>query len=365
MSETPTTTNSRAAKVFPVVAILMSLGVMLLAGEGILRLTGKQYIFSRVVSDPVLHHVHPPNFSYIAHHPIGEFPDHTVRFDSEGRVTGPDSTRTAGSADGPRIAFMGDSFVEALQFPYDETFVGLLARAARPGAVVWNYGVSSYSPLLYRLQWEHRVAADHPTHVILMLYGNDVWDDAQYAKHGVRNAQGEIVAVRGPHIGWVRRFLRSSYLFQFVRKYEMRLEWVVFKRGERRGRTVNGFLEEHPDLSPLTAESLGAVCREIQDSGAKLLLTAVPSKYVTLKGSLPGGEEQFADKVKAWARANGVAYLDLVPDFAAAAAKGPLFLNKDIHFNLRGHRVVAEAIHRAWPDVFPGDPVPPGPSASK
>lgn len=357
MTETPISGSARAAKVFPVIAILLSLGIMLLLGEGLLRLTGREVGFSRVVPDPVLHHVHPKSFSYTASHPGGEYTDHPIRFDAEGRVVPPDSAAvSAGAPGGPRIAFMGDSFVEALQFPYAETFVGLLARSAGPGATVWNYGVSSYSPVLYRLQWEHEVAADRPTQVILMLYGNDVWDDAQYAKAAVRNAGGRITAVPGPHLSWFRRFLRGSYLFQFLRKYEMRLEWVVFKRGERRGRTVNGFLEEHPDLSPLTAESLAAVCREIRASGARLLLTAVPSKYVILKGSLPGNEEEFADKVKTWAEANGVAYLDLVPAFAAAAAGGSLFLDQDIHFNARGHRVVAEAIHRAWPDVFPGDP---------
>ena len=42
---------------------------------------------------------------------------------------------------------MGDSFTEAGQVAYANSFVGLLDASAKGVATVKNYGVSSYSPL--------------------------------------------------------------------------------------------------------------------------------------------------------------------------------------------------------------------------
>jgi len=46
------------------------------------------------------------------------------------------------------LAFIGDSFTEGIGLPYEDTFIGQIAKA-RPDLKVVNLGVSSYSPTIY------------------------------------------------------------------------------------------------------------------------------------------------------------------------------------------------------------------------
>ena len=46
------------------------------------------------------------------------------------------------------IAFIGDSFTEGIGLPYEDTFVGQIAKA-RPNLRIVNLGVSSYAPSIY------------------------------------------------------------------------------------------------------------------------------------------------------------------------------------------------------------------------
>lgn len=355
MKKTPTPSpagpSAGTRRVFALILVVLTFGMMMAAGEIVLRVLGLQYIYTRVEPDPVLHHVHPPNFSYVATFPTHEFGGHTVLFDADGLPVDPDGP-IAPEHPVFRVAFMGDSFVEAINVPYEESFVGLLQLGSRDRTEVRNYGVSSYSPVLYRLQWEEKVRAWKPTHVFLMLYGNDVWDDNQYKKAAVRDAEGRITAVPGPRISAVKRLLRKSYMFLFFRKYERQVEWMIFNRGERRGRQVGGYLEEHPDLPQDMKDNLLEIRRGVEATGARFVLTAVPSKYVLREGALPEGETQFCDKVQAWCRETGTTYIDLEGPFSRARAEGPLFFDGDIHFNPAGHRVTAEVLRAAFPGVF-------------
>ena len=99
-------------------------------------------------------------------------------------------------------------------------------------------------------------------------------------------------------------------------------------------------------------------------SGAEIILTAVPSKERTLARTRRTGEPTFSDKVRAWAEANGVPFVDLEVAFYAAADAAvdvgaaregvgePLFLARDIHFTSAGHQLVAETLATAHPTIF-------------
>ena len=61
--------------------------------------------------------------------------------------------------------------------------------------------------------------------------------------------------------------------------------------------------------------------------------------------------DRVADGVLAWLAAEGVAALDLRPRFAASAE--PLYWDTDLHLNVAGHRLVAEAVDEALGDLGP------------
>ncbi|MCO6431148.1 MAG: SGNH/GDSL hydrolase family protein [Deltaproteobacteria bacterium] len=150
--------------------ILFGFTFAAILAELLLRAAGIGYGNSPVESHAVLHHIHPPGYKFTAYDPGGEYGGHEVRYDNLG-------IRRNGEADVSadyKVAFMGDSFVEALSVPAEKSFVGLLQAQAGEKAEMLNFGVSSYSPVLYLLQWREVVKKLSPKAVVVMLYSNDI-----------------------------------------------------------------------------------------------------------------------------------------------------------------------------------------------
>ena len=60
---------------------------------------------------------------------------------------------------------------------------------------VENYRTSSYSPALYLLQWRTRIRDRAPTHVFLMLFGNDIRNDEEMTAIAELDTSGDIVTL--------------------------------------------------------------------------------------------------------------------------------------------------------------------------
>lgn len=340
--------------------LFSTLFISLLTAEFLLRLLGLGYGSAPVVTDPILHHRHPRNYSMIVHDPAGEFGGHRVDYDSEGLVTDPDrrlNKKNLGSAK-YRIAFLGDSFVEAKQVPFRESFFGRLISSARDDVDMKNYGTASYSPVLYFLQYREVIKKFKPTHVFLMLYGNDVDEDSSYFSKAVFSASGELISVPGPgHDAW-KQLMRNSYLIRYVRMAQLKLLWIL-KHPYEKQVAVGPYIEENPDISKLTESYVLKLSGEVKRSGAQFTLTAVPSKYQLMvqSGKNLSGPE-FSEKWRLWAGKHGIDFLDLVKPFHEAFKMGakPFFIG-DIHFNSWGHRVIAQEIRGRYPHYFlPSEP---------
>ncbi len=80
------------------------------------------------------------------------------------------------------VAFIGDSFTEAVGMAYEHSFVGMYA-AANPTKSVVNLGVSSYAPTLYFKKIQHLLDEGfHFDHVIVAIDISDIQDEALYYK---------------------------------------------------------------------------------------------------------------------------------------------------------------------------------------
>ena len=98
------------------------------------------------VSNPDYHHTLRPN--YTTHNAAWGNIRYTIHTNSLGFKD--ESNRTVEkSPQKPRYVFIGDSFTEGIGHDWDETFVGIFAKA-RPDLEVLNAGVSSYSPIIYK-----------------------------------------------------------------------------------------------------------------------------------------------------------------------------------------------------------------------
>ncbi len=161
-------------------AALVGLLILLALGELVLRVFDYGPRHAPLNADPVLHHVHPKDYGYLAYSKTGEYGGFHVYFDKDGlRAAGPEMR--AANEEKPAdclVALMGDSFTEGVQVPYEDTFAGLLASVSP--CEVKNYGVSSYSPIFYGIQWRDAVRQTSPSLVVLQLYGNDVWTDEEF-----------------------------------------------------------------------------------------------------------------------------------------------------------------------------------------
>lgn len=315
-----------------------------------LRATQFGFLNAPTVSDPVVHHVHPRDYFFRSYDPGGEFGGHLIRYDGEGRRVDLSAT---GAAGGPevRLALMGDSFVEAVQVPYEQSIAGLLQEAMSGRAVVRNYGVTGYSPILYYLQWKKQVRSWRPTHVLVLLYSNDIDDDRDYGALAAYDMHGLPLMVPGPRDNGLALRLHHSYVARLGALVFRRIAWAWQHRGQRHTPAVGGYLEPNPDISPLSSRLLMALAEEVRRTGATFTIATVPSKarLAAVAGANDGPE--FSDKCRVWAAAHGIGFIDLAPAFREAAGLGRrLFFTRDIHLTGDGNAVGATIICHAYPD---------------
>ncbi len=337
---------------FRLFAIGFGLVLAAILSEIALRAMNMGFGNSPMEPDPVLHHVHPKNYSFVQQHPSGELGGFEIEYNAEGRVY---RGRAAGSSEPPdapcRIAFMGDSFTEAGQVPFAASFAGLI-EAAAPGCAVRNYGVRSYSPAIYLVQWTTVIAQWQPTHVFVLVFGGDVREDVAYLETASLDAYGLPTAIRGPDDGWLVAQLRRSYVARFARMISQRIDWAITHRGEEQW-TVGGVVEEHPEWAGPTPRLVEELNRRVQASGGHLTVMVVPSRYRFMgDGKIPLTSD-LHDTVSGWAGERQIDFLDLNTPFERESKAGKaLFFLQDIHFTSEGHKVVASAIAAKYPELM-------------
>lgn len=340
--------------IFPIISILIGIVMAFSIAEATLRLLKSGYGNAPLAADPILHHVHPHSYYYKVYSDHGEYGGHHVYYDKEGFVASPEIVDKTETRQKYNLAILGDSFVEAGQVAYENSFVGILEKAGTNQTMIRNYGVSSYSPAYYLLQWRQYVCRFHPTHVFILLYSNDIEGDRVAVSLARRDSKGEIIAIPAEESTMLQEVLRKSYVIRLVRYAQIKATWII-KNWNRKKDVVGGFVEDNPDLSELTQNLLNKLSQEIADSGAKVILMAVPSKFRLITKEKVSGIE-FGEKVGIWAQKNDIAYIDLIGPFKKAGAGEKLFFERDIHFNEAGHRVVAKTIAVAYPELFPAFP---------
>jgi hypothetical protein len=131
-----------------------------------------------------------------------------------------------------------------------------------------------------------------------------------------------------------------------------RADWAWSHRGEDQW-TIGGVVEEHPVWGGPTPILIEEMNRRIAANGGTLTVMVVPSRYRFMgDGKIPLTSD-LHDTVAAWAHERGMGFLDLNTPFERASREGKkLFFLQDIHFTSEGHRVVADAIVAAHPELF-------------
>lgn len=331
--------NSLKSLLVIIVSILISIGL----AEVFLRLFGVGYGNAPIEADSVLHHVHPKNYRFFVHDPAGEYGGFYVAYDKDGyRIPDPPQ-RNAKSQIGRGVYFLGDSFTEANQVSWDESFAGKIEKLPSI-AYVRNMGVSSYSPIFYLIQYKTALQNIRDVDVVIQLYENDFGTDLSMYDQLGRIELEKINKIDGGNSSLAIKVLRHSYLARLIRKVQLQLSYYFKNSGDDSSRSMTS-LDSHPlnDNRRLTYDLLKEIKKESDLRGIRLHLMMIPSKKLSLQNKCCHEDELHAD-VKRFAIESGISFIDLANYFSLARNQDMLFFNKDIHLTASGHELVHQAV---------------------
>jgi hypothetical protein len=326
--------------------VSLSIVALLAITEVALRILGIGYGNPTGNGHPIFHHWHPASYKWHAWGPHNQWGGFDLEFNTDGCCMRDEIP----PGNEPSILFLGDSFTEATQVQEDDRFVSLVAKECRMPVV--NFGCSSFTPLLSRLQLIHFQSRLCPAAVVLQLWNNDIDDDIEYRAVAHRDSSGNIDAVPGTHTSWWVTLGRKSYLARLVRK-----GWVTLKR-QREWNARSGAYSSLSLWKPAFTKKLedwysdeervgietsileiGKWCRE---RDCHFLLFVVPDR-----GALREGKEDFFEAYFAkFAKTHGIRYVDVVASFRNQPLEA-LYFPEDIHLTPKGHLLVSAAIWSA------------------
>lgn len=283
-----------------------------------------------------------------------------------------------------RILLLGDSFVEALQVPLQETLGRQLEtrlnRAVPPVEVV-TMGVSGYGTAGQFLYYRERGRRFEADLVLLAFYpGNDVRNNSPVLEPVLRpvyDASGALQRIVAKRKRVERGWLASSQAYRYFRKLLLTRQpqlaaWLVrlgvvradALRGEPTRDGVPGdYWVYAPDLPAdwqdawvRTSALLGSLANAVRADGAQLAVVVVAGRNQVDRGSweavleanpamsaLSWDLDGLERKLMEWCRREGVPCLSLLPSFEAHARDGStLHFHYDGHWTAAGHALAAE-----------------------
>ena len=273
-------------------------------------------------------------------------------------------------AGGSRIAFVGDSFVEALQVPVEASFAEGVARgmgAGRPPEA-FRFAVSGAPLSQYVQMVEREVVRFRPDWIVVLLVHNDFDESfmfqpgrytSSFLKFVVRD--GRVVGEMPPapwRPGLVEGLRRSALVRFFLYRWQIRPETVIdailgpaHASGEPRFSAnidVKAVLSREADIRAATKHGFSRLAALARDAGASLLLVMDGDRRAIESGQTDSPALRLNVMAAEAAREQGVAFLDLQPVFAAdwAQHRRTFQFLSDNHWNEHGHEVVAWAISR-------------------
>ncbi len=261
------------------------------------------------------------------------------------------------------IAFIGDSYVEAVQTVLESTLPQLVARST--GLTVANLGLSGYGPQQELAVLERYALPLDPEVIVWAFYeGNDLVDLQMYDK--LRPKLGTELPTEPGLID--RSFSKNllDALYQRLKSCEpspkAQVHSGIFRDGDQR-QTTHYF---NSLGGPLSAAEMNALTRfesilaraheQAAASGARLILLFVPTKFrvyhdlVRFPENSPGARAEPNDlpqRLTALAShlSPPLEFLNLTDAFRSAAALGEhVYLADDSHWTPTGHRIAATAL---------------------
>lgn len=276
---------------------------------------------------------------------------------------------------GPRLLVIGDSFTEGMGVSYEETFVGRIAAAYRAhGGEVLNAGVVSYAPTVYHRKVRYlieevglRVSA-----IAVFIDYSDIPNEAfsyrlDQAGNVVTRDSNSLWMLRGRSVERRVRYwlVRNSLIFRFGRTVKKTIQMRRRRARAKRGQVscIAGVhapmwdVHERPyrrygaDGLRRAAGAMDRLYRLTRRHRIALIIVVYPWPRHIVGRHVETRQVRFW---RAWAGKRRVEFLDLFPVFvtneAANQVIGRNFVQCDIHWNANGHKRVADAFLKRFPE---------------
>jgi lysophospholipase L1-like esterase len=279
-----------------------------------------------------------------------------------------------------RIAFFGDSFTFGCWADdIDNTFVGAFARSMNPDRFeVLNFGVGGYGLDDIELQLEEEAIAFSPDFVLIMLFTGNDFRDTYFGINKYRLVAGtaewdqEVIAAKlpdferesepfalkpAPDPSRLRRWLLRFATFRLLLPpLGLDNPWVEFRPSTYF--TSFSYWSQYP-YPPVAQRALEETLATLErmhafaaEHGARLAIVAIPYREQVYAATETG---TFFDielpqaYVRVFARKKNIPFLDLLHKLRphVLATHERLYLEGDIHFNTKGHLLVARLV-REW-----------------
>jgi len=263
-----------------------------------------------------------------------------------------------------RIAIIGDSFIEALQVPFNrsvgEDLAKELAADGKP-TEVYRFGISGAPMSQYLQMIEHAVVPYRPDWIIVQIVHND-FDESYKFKAGrytssflkLRVEAGKVTGEIPPapwHPGaieWLRQTATARF---FLYRWQVRPQLLVNlllpqAHAEIAANTdIGAVLADKEGAAAVTDYLFGRIAAAAQSIGARLLLTMDGDRYAIYRGADSPALALNRLAAEAAARRH-IPFLDLEPVFLAdwRASHRRFDFDADSHWNEHGHAVAAAAI---------------------
>lgn len=290
-------------------------------------------------------------------------------FDRDGVVV-PRKTNSLGFADtstrsvtlekkSHRMIFIGDSFTYGIGVRFEDSFAGRIAQAVLDGPIeVLDAAVPSYSPKLYLLKIQHLLDRKGLAFDELWVYPDvsDFSDELLYEGYSPgQRPTDPFVSQEFSAVRFLKANLTSYRLVisarEAVRRWlgpEPALPELSSAYWARGGTPKPEGAERGSSLALAHMEQLAALCRS---RGIRMSIAVYPWPETLRAHAL---DAPYRTLWLRFARARGIAVLDYFPAFFAAtgcdrpearaceAGIRTHYFAGDIHFNERGHQLIAD-----------------------
>jgi hypothetical protein len=278
-----------------------------------------------------------------------------------------------------RIAIVGDSFVEALQVPFDASLAELLEAKLEDRSVeVYRYGISGAPLSQYAYMVEKEVLAHSPDLVVVVLVHNDFDESFEYRPGRytssflkIKIADGEFAGDTPPEPyaeswkDWIRRLATVRFLY-----YQHQVSPSTVKRGLKQllssvGQQPVERTDYEANVSVSTIESkiqaVAAVTKYLFRRLKEATSTRDADLLIVIDGDRHGiynaasNNAPLESKVLELnrmaadiARSLGMDFIDLGPIFANHYRKNGIRFeySSDNHWNRTAHELVASTLEK-------------------